>query len=94
MVYKGHHFSQCVGLSVSLWKKLKSIFWTGFSKTLSFQIAMYGRAGVWRRPKFTFCLTFFQSYLLPLFSVDCFHFGRGGPVGMSHARETTLLSLL
>ena len=32
-----------------------------------FKIAMSGRAGVGRRPRFTFWLTFFQSYMLPLF---------------------------
>ena len=45
-----------------------------FKKYLSFKIAMswwagMRLAGVWvgSPPKFTFCLTFFQSYMLPLF---------------------------
>ena len=47
------------------------IFLDGFLK-LSFKIAMSGWAsGGWavvgRRPRFTFWLTFFQSYMLPLF---------------------------
>ena len=39
----------------------------GCSNNPSFKIAMSGRAGVGRRPRFTFRLTFLQSYMLPLF---------------------------
>ena len=41
-------------------------YWTGFSKNPSFKIAMSGRLGG-RRSRLTFWLTFFQSYMLPLF---------------------------
>ena len=46
-------------------------FLDGFLKNSSFRIAMFVQVGIrWaggRRPKFTFWLTFFQSYMLPLF---------------------------
>ena len=43
------------------------LFLDGFLKNLSFKIAMSRREGVRRRPRCTFWLTFFQSYMLPLF---------------------------
>ena len=43
-------------------------FLDGFKKNSpSFKIAMSRRAGIRRRPRFTFWLTFFQSCTLPLF---------------------------
>ena len=44
-------------------------FWTGFSNNSSFKIVMSGWAGVWHQApsQVNFWLTFFQSYMLPLF---------------------------
>ena len=48
-------------------KKVFLKFLDGFLKNPSFKIAMSGRASGRRPLRFTFWLTFFQSFMLPLF---------------------------
>ena len=69
-------------------------FWTFFFFffNLPFKITVTGRAGVGRRPRFTFWLTFFSKLYVTIFlQWLAFMFGRGGgSVGVSHTRETNI----
>ena len=68
-------------------------FLDGFLKNPSFKIAMSGRVRRHRvSSRFTFWLTFFQSYMLPLFFNVLLSYLVGmkrRTVDVSHARETT-----
>ena len=52
------------------------IFGRVFKKNPSFEITMSGRAGVGHRPRLTFWLTVFQSYVTFILQWIAFIFGR------------------
>ena len=58
---------QIVSIGDNLHKITKPVFGRVSKKNLSFKIEMFGRVGIGRHPRFTFWLTFFQSYILTLF---------------------------